>query len=411
MYDFPHLLESFRNNLLKSDIKYKGGIASWKDVETVFDCSKITKLNLIPKISEKHMNLNHFSKMKVRYAAQVFSESMYTAMLCYQTIYPEKFSKESTTAQLILDMDKLFDSVNSNLLKKPSMPKFNYAINKNSEHADFLRNIKHTLTSIVFINKKNPPSINGWILSIESLLNLFNDLNNNFHIDKIQTRRLNQDSIENLFAVVRQQHGCNSNPSVRDFEAGLKHILITQMSKVSDITNCEPDLNSTLIKLSSIAENSFIKTNENEKSADQNILIDVSQITIDYEDKDLSIENFGEQSAVYYIAGYRCNKFIKKTNCDIWANIFFDDSAKFSVECLYTTLKNKTKTKGLSFVKTEVFNTILVWENAFNNSIEQLLAAVNVSKHLCHILNSCKELHLYNPLHSEIFLKIFITRK
>lgn len=137
MYEVPHLLKSFRNNMLKSDVRYKGGIATWKDVETVYNCSKIKKLNLIPKIREKHITLNHFSKMKVKYAAQVFSESMYTAMLCYKTIYPEKFSNESTTAELILDIDKLFDSVNSNLLKRPTLPKLNYVISKNSEHADF----------------------------------------------------------------------------------------------------------------------------------------------------------------------------------------------------------------------------------------------------------------------------------
>lgn len=82
------------------------------------------------------------------------------------------------------------------------------------------------------------------------------------------------------------------------------------MSKVSDITNCEPDLNSILVKLSAIAEHSHRKTNENEKSEDQDILIDFIQNVIDGEVEDLSIENFDEENAIFYIAGYICNKFI-----------------------------------------------------------------------------------------------------
>lgn len=219
--------------------------------------------------------------------------------------------------------------------------------------------MKQTLNSISFTNKKNPPCINGWILSIESLL-LFDDLHNSYHIEKIQTRRINQDSLENLFAVVRQQHGCNTNPSVSNFETGLKHISITQLSKISNMTNCEPDFNSILVKLSAIAENSYEKINENEKNSDEGIFIDVDQIITHDEIEDLSIDNFGEKNAIYYIAGYICNKFIKTTNCDSCINIFFDDAPKFSTEYLYTTLRNKTETKGLSFVKTEIFDIICV---------------------------------------------------
>lgn len=58
----------------------------------------------------------------------------------------------------------------------------------------------------------------GFLLTINSVLQLFKDLDENYDIHELCTRKFNQDSLENLFAVIRQQHGCSVNPSPKQFQ-------------------------------------------------------------------------------------------------------------------------------------------------------------------------------------------------
>lgn len=98
-----------------------------------------------------------------------------------------------------------------------------------------------------------------------TILELFKDLDQNCDIHELCTRRLNQDPLKNLFAVIRQQHGCNVNPSPHQFEHSMRHVLITQLSKISKFTNCENDKNNIFLKLSSFknvtSRESNFKTN------------------------------------------------------------------------------------------------------------------------------------------------------
>jgi len=57
-------------------------------------------------------------------------------------------------------------------------------------------------------------------MTVRAILELFENLDQNYGVHELCTRRLNQDLLENLFAVIRQQHDCNVNPSSRQFEHG-----------------------------------------------------------------------------------------------------------------------------------------------------------------------------------------------
>lgn len=128
--------------------------------------------------------------------------------------------------------------------------KLNYAITKDTEHIKFLQNILEALEKSRFEIGPQPTCRKGFLLTINSVLQLFKDLNENSDIHELCTRKLNQDPLENLFAVIRQQHGCSVNPSPKQFQAGLRHIFITHLSKVSSHSNCETDRNYIFTKLS-----------------------------------------------------------------------------------------------------------------------------------------------------------------
>jgi len=223
--DPPHLIKSLRNNVKTKKLLYKNGIVDWQEIVKVYKLSQENPLNLIPKISDKHFNLTHFSKMKVSLATQFFSESMYTAYLVYKTMFSDYFRKDNdTTLQFIIHMDKLFETLNSSLKKKTVLNKLNYAITKDTEHTEFLQNMLEALTKSRFQIGPQPACRKGFLLTINSVLQLFKDLDENYDIHELCTRKSNQDPLENLFSVIRQQHGCSVNPSPKQFQAGLRHI-------------------------------------------------------------------------------------------------------------------------------------------------------------------------------------------
>lgn len=176
IFDPPHLLKSLRNNLLIKILFYNGGKVSWKELETVFKLSEERFLNLLPKLSDKHFHLTNFSKMKVSLAAQVFSESMYTAYRVYNHFLPQHFDEQfAATLEFVLDIDRTFDSLNSSMIRKPVSNKFRYAITENSEHISVLQNMAQKIENARFDGHK-PACLKGLVLTINAVLQLSEDL-------------------------------------------------------------------------------------------------------------------------------------------------------------------------------------------------------------------------------------------
>ncbi|XP_043461559.1 uncharacterized protein LOC122507178 isoform X2 [Leptopilina heterotoma] len=161
IFDPPHLLKSLRNNLLTKILNYNGGKISWKELEAVFKLSKETDLNLLPRITEKHFDLGNFSKMRVSLASQIFSESMHTAYKVYRNFLPDRFNETfDATLPFVLDIDRLFDSLNSSLISQPASKKLRYAITENSEHILFLKEMSQKLQTARFEGRQ-PACLKG----------------------------------------------------------------------------------------------------------------------------------------------------------------------------------------------------------------------------------------------------------
>ena len=86
LFDPPHLLKSVRNNLKNHDFLLDNKVISWKYIEKVYEIIESAKpnmLRLVPKFTKQHIELPAFSKMKVKRAAQVFSNTVQAAMMIY----------------------------------------------------------------------------------------------------------------------------------------------------------------------------------------------------------------------------------------------------------------------------------------------------------------------------------------
>lgn len=409
IFDPPHLIKSMRNNVMKKTLKYKGGYVYWTVLEKVFKLSRARPLNLIPKISEKHFDMSsHFSKMKVSLATQVFSESMYTALLVYKTMFPTEFpEKDDKTLDFIKDIDKLFDCMNSSL-SRPTVPnKLNFAISENSGHADFMLSMLETLQSAKFVDTKQPPCLKGLKLSTNAVLQLAEDLRTNYDIPLTHTRRLNQDPLENLFAVVRQQHGCSVNPSPRQFEGGMRQIFILNLSKISAKTNCENDCNKTFAKLSKLKTLPVQKIAEPEMENIPNTF-DIEDC-VDLVDKEIS--DFGEDNAITYIGGFLTKKFFAQHSCETCKKILEGDSDRtFEDRKLFTFLKTYGDTNGLIHITDLAFITVKSWEMQFQKNIDSIIHSTHISKVLKDIIdNTCPVLELCSDDATNKFMQNFIT--
>ena len=74
MFDTPHLLKSVRNNLFKYRLTFSDNkSAEWKHIREFFHIDQKQRFRLAPRLTQKHIELPAFSKMKVKTAAQVFS--------------------------------------------------------------------------------------------------------------------------------------------------------------------------------------------------------------------------------------------------------------------------------------------------------------------------------------------------
>lgn len=149
-FDTPHLLKNIRNNLMKYDININGKIVQWKCIEQVYIRDRSMKLRFAPKLTDKHVVCSSFDKMCICLAAQLLSRSDAAGIYTYSQLGALPTEAEET-ANLICQMDKLFDLFNSSHIRhyKESRCAFN------DEHLENLNNNNRFMATIVEITEKS----------------------------------------------------------------------------------------------------------------------------------------------------------------------------------------------------------------------------------------------------------------
>ena len=105
----PHLLKSMRNTLYQHDIVYHECFtAQWIFIEKFYEEDSQRNCRLAPKLTQKHVSLPPFGKMKVKLAAQVFSNSVAAAIETYTGVGALPMEAMSTSI-FCRHMNKLFD--------------------------------------------------------------------------------------------------------------------------------------------------------------------------------------------------------------------------------------------------------------------------------------------------------------
>lgn len=144
--------------------------------------------------------------MKVKLATQVFSSTM-AAGLNVHVSFGNISAEAVHTVSFIENMDKLFDLFNSSTFSKKD---FNRPFMGTKEQIEFLEKMKTMYREIRVLNEDNEDITNrmkfikGWQITISALLSLWPILKEK-GLNKLFTRRFNQDCLEFFFGKIRQQ--------------------------------------------------------------------------------------------------------------------------------------------------------------------------------------------------------------
>ena len=244
----PHLLKNVRNNLMKHNIKTDSGVVQWKFIQSVYEIDKKCPIRLLPRLSDRHLEVAAVTKMRVCLAAQILSHSM-AAALKMRMITNELPHEATATADFAENMDKLFDLLNSRQLKgnKPAR----CAITPKNRNLDNLVHLKDWVSKWEFVGARSQSAIkshSGLQSSISSVLALSRELlQEGFQF--VCSSSFNQDCVDNFFAGLRSKHGWNENPTPSQFITAFRNsVVLSSLDSCSSGKNCVSDNDFVLLK-------------------------------------------------------------------------------------------------------------------------------------------------------------------
>ena len=252
LFDPPHLIKAVRNNLLKHDFHFDGKVASWDDIKTVYHRDKQQSLRCCPNLTQKHISPNGFTKMKVKYATQVMSHTVGSTLCMYIALGALPPSAVGT-AELIANMDNIFDCLNSSSLNSTKI--YKKALSEDSAHHKFIDDMLPFIQSIKVINRESKEDVTnklrclkGLQLTLNGVLALWDTLHKDYGLDFLLTRRLNQDPLENFFGLIRQQGGNCDNPTPLQFTRAFRKLFVDNFLTPLLSGNCAEDFDAYLVK-------------------------------------------------------------------------------------------------------------------------------------------------------------------
>ena len=248
MYDPPHLIKNIRNNLHNHGLELDKKKLLWSHVEDFYTADTKYPVRIAPKLKKKHVYLPPFTALSVRLATQVLSHTVASGMkIMAQWKVISKNAKH--TADFIEHMDKLFNSFNSKVINTGKNESMQGAITSSSGHITFLKEMLDYMKRLKTLGKKKPACFEGWRLSINAVMSLWNHLQSQHEFKFLLTNRLNQDCLENLFCIIRAKGAQRDNPDAAQFRAAFRQVMVDMVMVPSKQANCEGDVDEFLCSL------------------------------------------------------------------------------------------------------------------------------------------------------------------
>lgn len=202
---------------------------------------------------------------------------------------------------------------------------------------------------------KRPACFDGMIMSIQSILIIYADQKQlGYHY--LLTNRLNQDVIENCFALFRQRGGYNSNPTVRTFRCTFRACAKINLIKPSEKSNCETDEDINLpLNDEDLDETCKSESMRNNEVSDNLDTSSSSSTTSSSDHLSSSFKRISQNITLKdcsntYFAGYLIKKCVDKFKCKDCENVLsasgnLEDKKQLLI--LFKTYKSTNLSVGL----------------------------------------------------------------
>jgi len=243
IHDTPHLIKLVRNNLMKYDFvikkrtgnKWEEQKIRWLHILNFFNKDRRLTTRMAPKLTNTHMYVKDYSKMKVKLATQVLSRSVYAGM---SSMISSKILKQDArpTAFFIRNMDELFDLVNISKFDRDKPCRNAKYLFDNFTLFD--THLKYLKAIEIPKYPHTPEFLHGLKLSLHGIKLLCIDLKNEGY-NCVYTRRLQQDCLENFFSTIRMRGGNCQNPTASQFRHSFKCIFLARLLKNPLTSNTE----------------------------------------------------------------------------------------------------------------------------------------------------------------------------
>ena len=212
--DNPHSFKNMRNHTLDSFMIIKKS----ENLSVVLDKNMFVRLieddkkrefKLCPKLSDIHVNARGHERQRVKYATQLFSETVAGAL---EYLYRDEYSEQ---AKIISLCDSYFDVMNTKQMYDVKKNRCALGIHE-EEQFEILNSMEELVSKMYFVTEKGnlsqKPFQKGITVAIKSVKDLYMEMKQEGWKYLI-TRRVNQDALENGFSTVRYVGGDNNHPT------------------------------------------------------------------------------------------------------------------------------------------------------------------------------------------------------
>lgn len=260
--DVPHLMKCLRDDLISSNFHLDRNVISWYYIEQLYEYQKEKNVMLIPKITKSHVEPNNNERKKVQLAVQAFSKSVYAALETYID-FGKITENARATAQFLLTMDKLFDTLNSAEVRSA---KTQAPFKMTDDQKETLKEGQNMFACMQSTNRNTgrdnsaqSDTFLSFQITIQSVLRLFEDMKTE-GFQSIFTRRLSRQSLDQLFDAIRHQQpgGHSPEPLPIQFMRAFSEMYLVNMMKSAAEGEREPDIYEILLKTDEIIGNKMI---------------------------------------------------------------------------------------------------------------------------------------------------------
>ncbi|KAL4088985.1 hypothetical protein QTP88_024063 [Uroleucon formosanum] len=350
--DPPHLMKTIHNRLFEKKqlrVHPSKPLIKWDRYYTVYKYEENSLTKVCPKLTKHHFELNNLFKMKVKYAVQLFCESMAAGIQFYKNKNFLEFENSEETIKFTLIMNRILRWIK-----------------------EWECNLKNNLIS------------EGLKITLQSTIDLINVLLNDYGFNYVLTAKINQDSLElyrmlsiNFLIKPPKSDNCTKN-------------FISENEPAISVNDFKEIINDPLN--SSIREN---KIDQLKAKIDQIIENDIGELEDIVTPKlchSSLLESPSFNCTVYYLSGYIARKLLKKTKCELCIAGLKNLNSSSSPEAELVNLKSRgylthpnqnvfliLRSLELSFVKHA--GSI----NVFNETLSDFLSTNNPLTFECNV--------------------------